>query len=1295
VSLSPIDAGARAAALDTSQSFCVSAPAGSGKTELLTQRLLKLLAIVEQPEAILAVTFTRKAAAEMRQRVVEALHLGRLEEAPAEAYKQETWRLARAALAQDESQQWHLLENPARLKLQTIDSLCHSIAREQPLLSLLGGNLQPVDDARPLYERAVRNFFAEVETTSDVSDPLATLLSYYDNNIARLSQLFVDMLSVRDQWLGHIIGYSGGGSDDLQLDVTLRRWIEDALSDAAGRLSVHASELGGVADFAASNLCDDPSAAPASAIRSLLGLKGLPDPSMAEHKRWVGLVELLLTGKFTPRKALTKNQGFLPKSASDKALAERSAVEREKLLTICTAIGSEPATLLSLKTVASLPLGGYQAEQRNLLEPLAKCLINLCGHLHLVFGQSRQCDHSEVSSAALRTLGFGNAAGLAALTQSRLARSDEDITANAAAYNWNSRLQHILVDEFQDTSISQFYLLHALTADWPNYNAQQCEYPRSLFIVGDGMQSIYSFRQARVELFLRARREGLGDLHLEPLELQQNFRSTAPIVNWINEQFTHAFPESEDLSRGAVRYSPSQAFAPGAHAEVSKTSAVSVLACTDDLEGLQEADAVVTTIVQALQVDPAQSIAILVRARSHLRQIIPALEAAKIAWQGTDIDSLARREVVIDCMTLANALLNPCDDLAWFSLLRAPWCGIELRDLQALHDYRHQRNRSMRLSELIVSLCGRNVVGDGQKNSSAPAKSEAAALSDIVGLSKEAALRLQFLANQVVVAWSQRGRLGTRQWLEKCWRSIGGPLASAYSADGEDGRSALVFFDTLELFEQQCSEGQATFSLQELARRVERLYAEPMVGVHKEGATPVQIMTIHKAKGLEFDTVILPGLARAARGNDKPLLMTSERVFSDGTSGLLLYPQLPAKPLRRDNKDNETSIYEFLRSEDKLVKEFELTRLLYVAATRARSRLILLARLDSLDASNPVVTPTDAFDKDLFKPPVRGSMLSTLWPAVVEQITLANPTNKMLTASSELDNDNSSIYAQLKRFNKDTLALLQVAQKGSGLEAQLPFVGERSLVGDDVGDGCTDGSLVDAIDDVHSADSAAGTCVHEILHLIGVQGLEEWRLRDLTALHPHWSLRLQQLGVTPDKRALMLDKVHRAINNVLQGDTGSWLFSSNHTQRACEFSLVYGAFEELDVSSTESSSSENTRVRRWKRSTVDTSFIDANNCRWIIDYKTSEPGSGADIDAFLQREENKYRDQIGYYHGIVEALLCPGQLGSDSDFQRRGESGGCVGGGEPVGDAAVDIRCALYFPLLDRLVEIDTNKVVR
>ena len=97
--MTAVDQDARDQALDISQSICVTAPAGSGKTELLTQRLLKLLAVSETPEQVLAITFTRKAAAEMRERVVDALILGAEAEPPTEAHKVLTWQLAQAALA--------------------------------------------------------------------------------------------------------------------------------------------------------------------------------------------------------------------------------------------------------------------------------------------------------------------------------------------------------------------------------------------------------------------------------------------------------------------------------------------------------------------------------------------------------------------------------------------------------------------------------------------------------------------------------------------------------------------------------------------------------------------------------------------------------------------------------------------------------------------------------------------------------------------------------------------------------------------------------------------------------------------------------------------------------------------------------------------------------------------------------------------------------------------------------------------------------------------------------------------
>ncbi|MFY2912254.1 UvrD-helicase domain-containing protein, partial [Achromobacter xylosoxidans] len=101
---------ARAAALDPARSFLVQAPAGSGKTELLTDRILALLATVDRPEEIVAITFTRKAASEMHARVLSKLRRG-LDAPPEAAHERRSWDLARAALARNDAQQWHLLDH--------------------------------------------------------------------------------------------------------------------------------------------------------------------------------------------------------------------------------------------------------------------------------------------------------------------------------------------------------------------------------------------------------------------------------------------------------------------------------------------------------------------------------------------------------------------------------------------------------------------------------------------------------------------------------------------------------------------------------------------------------------------------------------------------------------------------------------------------------------------------------------------------------------------------------------------------------------------------------------------------------------------------------------------------------------------------------------------------------------------------------------------------------------------------------------------------------------------------------
>ena len=127
------DMQARDDSLDVSRSFIVQAPAGSGKTELLIQRYLKLLSVVDHPEEILAITFTRKAAAEMQLRVLDALRRKRRGDEAVEDHERLTIELAGVALQRDQELGWNLIGSPRRMRIQTLDALNASIARARPL----------------------------------------------------------------------------------------------------------------------------------------------------------------------------------------------------------------------------------------------------------------------------------------------------------------------------------------------------------------------------------------------------------------------------------------------------------------------------------------------------------------------------------------------------------------------------------------------------------------------------------------------------------------------------------------------------------------------------------------------------------------------------------------------------------------------------------------------------------------------------------------------------------------------------------------------------------------------------------------------------------------------------------------------------------------------------------------------------------------------------------------------------------------------------------------------------------
>ncbi len=198
------DRSARERAILERGSVIVQAPAGSGKTTLLAQRYLRLLGQVDAPERILALTFTRRAAEEMRARVVAALQAARLPQCPADLNR-ETWELGVAAARQLERQGLNLAEHPARLRIETIDAFNGWLAAQLPILAGTGSRLRTEDSAKSLYEAAAARALA-YDAEDSYGGAVDRVLALGDLRWYKLIEQIAGMLSSRDRWLPMLAG---------------------------------------------------------------------------------------------------------------------------------------------------------------------------------------------------------------------------------------------------------------------------------------------------------------------------------------------------------------------------------------------------------------------------------------------------------------------------------------------------------------------------------------------------------------------------------------------------------------------------------------------------------------------------------------------------------------------------------------------------------------------------------------------------------------------------------------------------------------------------------------------------------------------------------------------------------------------------------------------------------------------------------------------------------------------------------------------------------------------------------
>ncbi len=892
------DSAARAQALDIAQSFLVEAPAGSGKTGLLIQRFLKLLASVDDPRQVLAITFTRKATAEMLERVLAQLRLAQagFQSQTASPFEVGLQELARAVLARDKQLQWNLLDNPTRLNIRTIDSLSNEIAGALPILSGSGGAQSPTEDATQLHAEAARRTLMLLGGDDPaLAEALETLLLHRDGNLANCESLIATMLNTRDQW-GELVPLTQSLLTDEYLDETILPRLDHALdlaicraltsltrilpASTLSRLTTLAAEMGSLAGYKDS----------ASPIAICAHLFSSPASQSDHLDHWRALIHLIVKP--------SKPRDFRKSVSANHIGFEILKHHQADLKQIVADLTDIPGLLDALCEIDSLPPPVYPRDQWPVTKSLFRVLARALTELQLVFAERGQCDFTEV--------------GLLARTALRNDAAMDDLAASSGA-----RLQHLLVDEMQDTSSGQYEFIQLLTRGWDGYS-------QTVFLVGDPKQSIYAFRQARVERFLSTLRSNrLGDLPLTVLHLTANFRSRPALVESFNEDFTHIFSGIEAGSN-EISYAAATAIRTGQGQRLWHPRPITHDASVKPT--LQATE--IRQIIESWRAKPTPAtIAVLVRNRSHLIPIVAALKQAAIPYRAVEIDSLAERPEILDLLALTRALLHSADRTAWLALLRSPICGLSLADLYRLA----APNARQTIFEALQT-------GDAD-------------------LSDDAIARLQPVWPILNEALQHRGRQTLSEWVAQTWRAFNVPAHLSPDAL----LNAEAFFQLLDQLQQP---GPAV-DLARLHERVAKLYAAP-------SAAPdaVDLMTLHKAKGLEWDVVIVPELHRTGRINESRLLSWLE-IEPEDTSDDSIAAGILA-PIAGKGKAVQ-QLNAWMRSVDSAREAAERKRLFYVASTRAREELHLFAAPKRLKSGE--------------LKPRTGSLLEAAWTAAQPHFT--------------------------------------------------------------------------------------------------------------------------------------------------------------------------------------------------------------------------------------------------------------------------------------------------------------------
>lgn len=888
----------------------VGASAGTGKTKVLSDRVLRLLLSGTRPERILCLTYTKAAAKEMSRRISKKLsNWAIMEEDELESALNELTdiRLEAEDSIKRNSMARSLfaatIDTPGGMKIQTIHAFCGSILGRFPLEAGLVPNFSQIEEmeAKEIRDTARTKVleFCHLELDSRHGKALDWLASNVSETV--LARVMADVINHHEE---------------------LESWLDEAGNRDIDAAFKKIDEFLGV-----SNIAKNPE----------LYLTALCDDTAFDVRGLRNATEILANGTVTDKKKAEFMQPWL-------AMDTASRVNNIELWqrAFFTLKGELYKTMATKKSAAALPFMQEEAERQLEIMDRLKSINTAIATKHiLTLGRKISKTYQE-SKKARGMLDFDD---LIIKTERLLSGTapDGSPAINWVMYKLDRGIEHILIDEAQDTSPKQWQLIRALAAEFFAGKGAEDEENilperyRSLFAVGDEKQSIYSFQGAAPEFFHKnrdyfARKSAEAKRYFDDIKLEVSFRTTPAVLHLVDSVFDIKKPAYKGLgfsdnpaSLQRIQHIPYRLDQAG-HVELwppvprpekeeiepwfdshldkklAKKAANKIIGKNQKRElAAAIADRIKSWFDDEVRLPStdkpilAEDILILLRTRGDLfAELVRALKARKIPVSGLDRMKLTEELAIMDLLCLADFLLLPEDDLTLATLLKSPLIGLDEEELfQLCHNRKSSLWQSLKSSQNHPETVSWLTKLLSNSDKSTP---------------------YHLFASILSAPCPADNISGRRSFLKRLGADASDPL--------DEFLSFCLSYETSHCPSLQHFTNWIRSADIEVKREME------------EGGGEVRIMTIHGAKGLESPIVFLPDTTSKPRKNShgQPIIWPNKNISDRKNNN---------PPLWSANKANMPEALKklSLSFDDNIDEEYH--RLLYVALTRPRDQIYI------------------------------------------------------------------------------------------------------------------------------------------------------------------------------------------------------------------------------------------------------------------------------------------------------------------------------------------------------------------